>query len=462
MTRRFGAWTVERSLPEGGQSWTYRVRGDGGSTAVLKLIKNPKREWRFDREIRALRLLKSPNIPAFIDSGEDDDGRPWIVTAECGSALTLSPEIGTTTSLQWFLDICRAIRDAHELGIVHRDIKPTNLVVSSTSGAAYLVDFGICTFIDSDPLTTVEAFGNAAFAAPECFLGYPTRPGPACDIYSAGKLLYWLVSRQKHIHRERTDDLEETICVRSRNIRARVVSLIRACVRDNPDDRMEGGDLLSRAQVLYDYAKLVEREEGAGIVRLVDNLGSADEFSVSSSRQIVSAVLDRSDVLPSVHIVGKSPPNIAQAEQFESRLDEPCRITGISVGMSSFTARSHVHIFVVRDRNRSPSGDLIGDVHIGVGEGPARTYSAACDLLLPPGLFWLVFTAFDNPATYANLHLANDDVAPRGSAFAESFDGGKTWEVKGSRGGSGYAIRVVSGPTEGSSFVNGTPPLQQP
>jgi serine/threonine protein kinase len=70
MAKSYGQWSTIESLSEGGQAWTHRVQHEDGRKAVIKVIKNPKRNWRFEREVIALQLLDSSAVPKFLDFGE--------------------------------------------------------------------------------------------------------------------------------------------------------------------------------------------------------------------------------------------------------------------------------------------------------------------------------------------------------------------------------------------------------
>ena len=190
MAQRYGLWEIVTSLGEGGQGYTYRVTGPNNQRGVLKRLKNPKRGWRFQREIDALRQLQSKRIPRLLDNGADEK-HVWIITEDCGESLPKCMERNPPFEMlvAGFCDIVQAVCDAHRAGIIHRDIKPNNIVINDDFSTAFLVDFGICQITDSGPpwTTSEEAFGNAAFAAPECFLGSVELPGPPCDVYSLGK-----------------------------------------------------------------------------------------------------------------------------------------------------------------------------------------------------------------------------------------------------------------------------------
>ncbi len=443
MAKTYGQWSMIEPLSEGGQGWTHRVQHKDGRKAVIKVIKNPKRNWRFDREVNALQLLDSSAVPKFLDFGETD-GRPWVVTTDCGKPLeAVLNGADLNRRLYWFRDLAIAIRDAHSKDIVHRDIKPSNVVISDDLANAYLIDFGICALASAGPPYTIdEAFGNAAFAAPECFLGHPDPPGAACDIYSAGKLLYWLTSGGRYINREQTRDLEGTLLPGSVNVQARIISLISACVRENPAERLDASVLLSRTQALCEYAELISTEERQGMFRLIDNFGNSNEFNTGSSRSLESVGFNTSMLNESEIMIGSPKGNVAQAERFENRFDSPRRVKRISLGLRSLSPDASIRILIVEDNNGTPSSQILGEAGLYLKHGPASVHFVECNIVVPPGPFWLVLKASGGFDTYVSFHIASDSVAPQRSIFAESYDGGVSWDVKESRGGPGHAVRL--------------------
>lgn len=201
-------WKIIDSIGEGGQAHTFRVRDltDDSKNWVLKRLKNKNRLGRFEREIEALKTFDAPSIPKIIDYSVEDS--PYIVTKFLGSDLSKfleDKQININDSLKIFQQIVSAVESAHNKGkitIIHRDIKPNNVIISPDNLNAYLVDFGICQIIGGEQviLTGQEPFGNPAFAAPECYLGREEEPGPECDIYSLGKLWYWMISNGSFIN----------------------------------------------------------------------------------------------------------------------------------------------------------------------------------------------------------------------------------------------------------------------
>lgn len=211
-------WNWVRDLPEGGQGHIFVVkRADGADDReyVLKRLKNPKRIDRFEREVDACKRLEHPNILRIIDQGADQKGRPYMVTEYCqrGSLADNPPPVGTPVLnvLETFRQMCAAVAYAHAHNVVHRDIKPENILLREDK-TAVLGDFGIC-FIDDEGTRvtmTDEVAGSRFYCAPELRDGRLKEgvPVTAADVYSLGKVLYWMLSGGHIFDREehRTDE----------------------------------------------------------------------------------------------------------------------------------------------------------------------------------------------------------------------------------------------------------------
>jgi serine/threonine protein kinase len=205
-------WKWVRDLREGGQGQTFVVkRADGADDLeyVLKRLKNPDRIDRFEREIEACKRLEHPNILRIVDADADPKGRPFLVTEYCprGSLADNRPSVGTPVLevLEIFRQICAAVAYAHDHDVVHRDIKPENILLRE-DGTMVLGDFGIC-FIDDEGTRitmTDEVAGSRFYCAPELRDGRLEDgvPATAADVYSLGKVLYWMLSRGQKFDRE--------------------------------------------------------------------------------------------------------------------------------------------------------------------------------------------------------------------------------------------------------------------
>lgn len=201
--RTIGHFRLATEIASGGMGRVFlahRVDGDVDQRVALKLIRRELFDAsllrRFSAERRILGSLNHPGIAHLIDAGTDDgvpfvameyvDGLPLL--AHCARhALPLRAR------LVLFRDILAAVSHAHQRLVVHRDLKPDNVLVTS-DGRPKLLDFGIARALDPEaPLTaTVDRFLTPAYAAPERLLGQDA--GVAGDVYSLGALLYELLA----------------------------------------------------------------------------------------------------------------------------------------------------------------------------------------------------------------------------------------------------------------------------
>lgn len=196
-------WRIVESLNEGGQAWTYIVENITNSDDqryVLKKLKNKKRLDRFGTEIRAVQSLSHPSIIRILDHDILDD-HPYFVMEYCALGdLEDShvPDRPITEILKTFQTLCAALGEAHRKGIVHRDIKPAN-VLFKEGGIPVISDFGIC-FVTEDGVErmteTVEQMGPRYFMSPEMADGRADKVNATADVYSLGKLSYWMLGNR--------------------------------------------------------------------------------------------------------------------------------------------------------------------------------------------------------------------------------------------------------------------------
>jgi len=213
MGKRYGQWEVVKSLDEGGQGHVFLVRNVVRKTAsqfVLKRLKNvdnPVRRQRFEREVAVTKSLSHPNILRIIDEDLHNQ-QPYYVAEYCeGGSLgdgknleSLRGNIAKTANA--LLPIVDALVTAHKAGIVHRDVKPPNILFRK-DGTPVMGDFGIC-FTEQGTLLTLsdEAMGALNFVAPEMESGMHGEPTDRTDVYSLGKVLYWTLSGGRIFGRE--------------------------------------------------------------------------------------------------------------------------------------------------------------------------------------------------------------------------------------------------------------------
>lgn len=203
-----GRYELRELLGAGGMGEVWRARDrELGRDVAVKLLLAPgddgeRREQlaRFRREARAVASLDSPHIVAVHDHGTDGDS-PYLVMAlvdgrTLHDVLAESGRVSVADALSWTVDVCRGLEVAHAAGIVHRDIKPVNIMVTG-EGVAKVVDFGIAKYTEarsSDPQLTQTGqapFGSVLYMAPERF---QQRNGDGrTDLYALGCVLYELL-----------------------------------------------------------------------------------------------------------------------------------------------------------------------------------------------------------------------------------------------------------------------------
>jgi eukaryotic-like serine/threonine-protein kinase len=154
---------------------------------------------RFRREALAAARLQHPNIVQVFDSGLDEpSGRHYIVMEyvegpSCADLLRDQGVLDIEQAVRIVRDACHGLDYAHRSGVVHRDVKPGNLLISSETGAAKLADFGIAKAAEQTRITQVgSVLGTAAYLSPEQATGGDSTP--ASDIYSLGVCAYQFLS----------------------------------------------------------------------------------------------------------------------------------------------------------------------------------------------------------------------------------------------------------------------------
>ena len=208
------------TLGSGGQGQVHLVTRKGnpsGGKFALKTLRNTDSEQaqqRFQREIEAVKQLDHPNIIRIFDHSKEGDEFQYYVMEYHEGAKTLARIISTQScnpyhgevlrSLDLFEQLVTAIGacGASEPPIVHRDIKPQNILVLPND-TIRLIDFGICHFEDGEIITlTDENVGPRNYMAPECGFGNDEFVGIHSDLYSAAKVLWSTITSKRMFDRE--------------------------------------------------------------------------------------------------------------------------------------------------------------------------------------------------------------------------------------------------------------------
>ncbi len=193
-----GRYRLDAQVGAGGMSTVWRAFDEvlERTVAIKSMLRSVASDSqqleRFRREARAVAQLNHPHIVQVIDVGEDR-GAPFIVF-EYVAGETLKARIRrlgrleVTEALAYAIEIARALQAAHDKGIVHRDVKPQNVLIDE-DGRAKVTDFGIARTLEEDGLTADgRVLGTTDYVSPEQALG--KRVGPPSDLYSLGIVLY--------------------------------------------------------------------------------------------------------------------------------------------------------------------------------------------------------------------------------------------------------------------------------
>ena len=202
---RIGPYPPERLIGRGAMAAVYLSRDRSGQAVAVKWMDQPHAPLvdRFEREIEILARLQHPHIVRFRDSGSWL-GRPYLVTdyIEGTDLRLLTPKLHQRPAAERYArcreiggQLCKALEHLHARGIVHRDVKPANVLVD-TDGRAVLSDFGVIKELDTDERTAVGlVVGTVAFAAPEQLEGGCV--DARTDLFGLGGTLYYLLTGRR-------------------------------------------------------------------------------------------------------------------------------------------------------------------------------------------------------------------------------------------------------------------------
>ncbi|NIJ19590.1 serine/threonine-protein kinase [Sphingomonas naasensis] len=203
---KLGRYRIEARLGEGAMADVFRAHDpDIGRTVAIKALKpdyrrDPELGARFLREARAAGALNHPNIATIYDVGEAD-GVPYIAMEliegrPLDAVLQAQGRMPFERVLALGIQLADALAYAHGQGIVHRDVKPSNILLSADGGTAKLLDFGVARIGDAEgQLARTQAgqmIGTPRYMSPEQALGLPV--DARSDLFSLGAVLYEMVT----------------------------------------------------------------------------------------------------------------------------------------------------------------------------------------------------------------------------------------------------------------------------
>ena len=206
LPEQFGRYRILKPLGQGGMGAVYLAHDTRLDRRVALKVPffhpsdGPQAVARFEREARAAATLDHPNLCPIFDVGEVDGTpyltMPYIEGQPLSEAIPRGQQVPEAQAAALVRKLALALAEAHEKGVVHRDLKPGNIMVNRRR-VPIIMDFGLARMVGGDdaPLTrTGHVLGTALYMAPEQAAGDITAAGPACDVYSLGVILYELLT----------------------------------------------------------------------------------------------------------------------------------------------------------------------------------------------------------------------------------------------------------------------------
>ena len=275
-----GSFKIEEQIGSGGMGVVFRasrVVGGFEQTVAIKVLlaTGAYERQRFRSEMEMLASLSHPNIAQLVDGGEIADGSLYLAM-EFIDGVPLddyceAQALDTEGRIRLLLGIASALSYAHRNLIIHRDIKPNNILVSRADGRAKLLDFGIARLFGSasDDSLTIQTFGpmTPIYAAPEQFRGLANTV--ATDVYQFGVMMFRLISGGLPYSADTQDPLawsravvdDEPLSLAKAHSRAHATqaiangrpgksisrdldAIVQTALKKNPDDRYGSIDLL--------------------------------------------------------------------------------------------------------------------------------------------------------------------------------------------------------------------------
>lgn len=208
--QKLGQYTLETQIGEGGMGVVYRARHSMlRRPTVIKLLPPEKAGQgnlaRFEREVQLTSQLSSPNTVAIYDFGRTDEGvfyyaMEYLDGIDLEQLVAASGPLPAARVIHVLVQVCSALIEAHEAGLIHRDVKPGNVMLCRHGGVHDVVkvlDFGLVKDLSGGSETTVthteSVLGTPLYISPEA-IAEPHRVGPRSDLYAVGALGFHLLT----------------------------------------------------------------------------------------------------------------------------------------------------------------------------------------------------------------------------------------------------------------------------
>jgi serine/threonine protein kinase len=361
-------WTEISAGPSGGQGSTKKVagKGDRPGVAFLKILnkqKDRERRKRVHREVASLETLQTRGVPRLIET----NARHWediafklyavsefIAGETVSSVMASGNRVTVEQTLAWTDELCRIIEECHGEGVIHRDIKPDNIIISNAPYEAErlnLVDFGMA-FVeqDTDEFVTglAQGVGNHFLRLPEFHPQSLNKTDPRSDVTSAAGILFFLLTGREPatLTNEKNEEPHQ---------------------RDDVPKIIRGSGLrVDRLQMLFDRAfdqRIDYRFQNASELRDALSRLAEPEGPLHTMEQTVASIREHLSA-PSLVVALQTRKRLAAVEQqirglnqYRARATLGDAFDSISVGLNEATqegtARTKMGFYLVTDPSRA-------------------------------------------------------------------------------------------------------------
>lgn len=384
--KELGGVRLTRVIAEGGMGRVYEgVQAKPSRTVAVKVMRpgfcSRAMVRRFEHEAEILARLRHPGVAQIFSAGMhivEAVPVPYFVMEFIPNAWSITRyahamQLSTRKRLELFQLVCEAVAHGHQKGVIHRDLKPGNILIDSSNGQPKVIDFGVAKATDSDvTLTTMQTdigqiLGTLPYMAPEQIEGDPYEIDIRCDVYALGVVLYELLTgempyevRNKPVHevarivREREPVI---ISSRDRALRGDITVIAHKCLEKNRSRRYSSASDLAGDVARYLAGEAINAHK-PGLVSEVIRYGQKHRAALTVTGSAIAALAIAAIAIAIFWFKAKHAQHQAEAAQavlaeMQERLrDEETRLSELARHASYATTVRQLDSLIKTRRNR--------------------------------------------------------------------------------------------------------------